>query len=219
MDDTATQSTDQDLRPFFYDIAQLPGYTIEEMAGDGEGAQEMYDLFGRELVTKTILMSPKLSVFHESAKPGERVKPHRHGTHQLTYVLRGELIYGNQHTIRAVIQVIEAYRAAHPNAPRVVIGDISRNGGGPMTDEHVSHQNGLDVDIYYPRVDGELRAPTTSDQIDTVLAQDLVDRFVAAGAQMIFVGFSTRLHGPSGVVIPYANHDYHMHVRFPPPGG
>jgi hypothetical protein len=128
-------------------------------------------------------------------------------------------LYGNQHTIRAVIQVIEAYRAAHPNAPRVVIGDISRNGGGPMTDEHVSHQNGLDVDIYYPRVDGELRAPTTSDQIDTALAQDLVDRFVAAGAQMIFVGFSTGLHGPSGVVIPYANHDYHMHVRFPPPGG
>jgi hypothetical protein len=98
MDDTATQSTGQDLRPFFYDIAQLPGYTIEEMAGDGEGAEEMYELFGRELVTKTILMSPKLSVFHESAKPGERVKPHRHGTHQLTYVLRGELIYGNQRT-------------------------------------------------------------------------------------------------------------------------
>ena len=98
MDDTATQSTDQDLRPFFYDVAELPGYTIEEMAGDGDGAQQMYDLFGRDLVTKTILMSPKLSVFHESAKPGERVKPHRHGTHQLTYVLRGELIYGNQRT-------------------------------------------------------------------------------------------------------------------------
>ena len=85
------QSTGQDLRPFFYDVAELPGYTIEEIAGDGDGAQEMYDLFGRDLVTKTILMSPKLSVFHESAKPGERVKPHRHGTHQLTYVLRGEL--------------------------------------------------------------------------------------------------------------------------------
>lgn len=98
MDDTATQSTGQDLRPFFYDVAELPGYTIEEIAGDGDGAQEMYDLFGRDLVTKTILMSPKLSVFHESAKPGERVKPHRHGTHQLTYVLRGELIYGNQRT-------------------------------------------------------------------------------------------------------------------------
>ena len=98
MDDTATQSTGQDLRPFFYDVAELPGYTIEEIAGDGDGAQEMYDLFGRDLVTKAIVQTPKLSVFHESAKPGERVTPHRHGTQQLTYVIRGELIYGNQHT-------------------------------------------------------------------------------------------------------------------------
>jgi hypothetical protein len=86
------------LRPFFYDVADLPGYTIAEMAGDSEGAQQMYDLFGRDLVTKSILQSPRLSVFHESAKPNERVKPHRHGTHQLTYVLRGELIYGNRRT-------------------------------------------------------------------------------------------------------------------------
>jgi murein endopeptidase len=128
-------------------------------------------------------------------------------------------LYGNQRTIRAVIEVTEAYHAAHPDAARVVIGDISRKDGGPMTDEHVSHQNGLDVDVYYPRIDRELRAPTDAEQIDTALAQDLLDRFVAAGAQMIFVGYSTGLHGPSGVVIPYPNHEYHMHVRFPPPGG
>ena len=77
-----------------------------------------------------------------------------------------------------------------------MIGDISFEDGGPM-DEHVSHQNGLDVDVYYPRLDGELRAPTETDQIDTRLAQDLLDRFVAAGAQMVFVGYSTGLHGPS----------------------
>jgi hypothetical protein len=127
-------------------------------------------------------------------------------------------LYGNQHTIKTIIAVTEAYHAAHPGAPRIVVGDISRTGGGPM-DEHVSHQNGLDVDVYYPRVDGTLRAPTQSDQIDTALAQDLLDRFVAAGARMIFVGFHAGLHGPSGVVIPYPNHEYHMHVRFPPPGG
>ena len=34
----------------------------------------------------------------------------------------------------------------------------------------------------------------------------------------VFVGFSTGLHGPGGVVIPYPNHENHMHVRFPPPG-
>jgi len=96
--DAAPQDQEESLRPFFYDIEQIPGYTIVDLAGDGEGAQQMIDLFGRDLVTKTIVQSPKLSVYHESAKPGERVKPHRHGTHQLTYMLRGELIYGNQRT-------------------------------------------------------------------------------------------------------------------------
>ena len=126
-------------------------------------------------------------------------------------------LYGNEHTIRAIVMVTGAYRAAHPGAARVVIGDISRAGGGPM-DEHVSHQNGLDVDVYFPRLDGTLRAPRTPGEIDHRLAQDLVDRFVAAGAQMIFVGYGTGLRGPTGVVVPYPNHEYHMHVRFPQPG-
>jgi hypothetical protein len=128
-------------------------------------------------------------------------------------------VYGNDRTIRAIVSVTGAYRAANPSAPRVLVGDISRPGGGPMTDEHVSHQNGLDVDIYFPRVDGTLRAPVAPGDIDHRLAQDLLDRFVAAGAQMVFVGYSTGLHGAAGVVIPYAGHENHMHVRFPPPGG
>jgi murein endopeptidase len=128
-------------------------------------------------------------------------------------------LYGNEHTIRAVVSVIDAYRAANPGAPRVVVGDISREGGGPMTDEHVSHQNGLDVDVYYPRLDRLARPPIASHQVDRRLAQDLLDRFVAAGARMIFVGYSTGLHGPAGVVIPYPNHETHMHVRFARPGG
>ena len=112
--------------------------------------------------------------------------------------------------------MLAAYRAANPDAPRVVVGDISFRGGGPM-EEHRSHQNGLDVDLYYPRLDRVLRAPVATDQIDRTLAQDLLDRFVAAGAQMVFVGYSTGLHGPAGVVVPYPNHGNHMHVRFPPP--
>ena len=128
-------------------------------------------------------------------------------------------LYGNDRTIRAIVSITAAYRAANPFAPPVVVGDISREGGGPMSDEHVSHQNGLDVDVYYPRRDGRLRAPVAPDEVDRRLAQDLLDRFVAAGAQMVFVGFSTGLHGPSGVVIPYPSHENHMHVRFPRPGG
>jgi hypothetical protein len=127
-------------------------------------------------------------------------------------------LYGNERTIRAIVTVTDAYRAAHPEAARVVIGDISREGGGPMRDEHVSHQNGLDVDIYFPRLDRTLRAPRAPSEIDHRLAQDLLDRFVAAGAQMVFVGYSTGLHGPAGVVIPYPGHENHMHVRFPRAG-
>ncbi len=125
-------------------------------------------------------------------------------------------LYGNERTIRTIVSVTAAYREASPNAPRVVVGDISLQGGGRM-DEHRSHQNGLDVDVYYPRLDGWLRAPVRTDQIDQRLAQDLVDRFVAAGAQKVFVGYSTGLRGPSGVVVPYPNHENHMHVRFRPP--
>jgi murein endopeptidase len=125
-------------------------------------------------------------------------------------------LYGNQHTISEIVSVIHAYRAAHPHAPRVVIGDISFEHGGQMND-HLSHQNGLDVDVYFPRRDRELRAPTTTAQIDHRLAQDLLDRFVAAGARMIFVAPSSGFRGPAGVVMPWPGHEYHMHVRFPQP--
>ena len=125
-------------------------------------------------------------------------------------------LYGNEHTIRTILSVISAYRSSQVGVPRVVVGDISFRGGGRM-EEHVSHQNGLDVDIYYPRLDRHLSAPMTTDQIDRGLTQDLLDRFVAAGVQTVFVGYSTGLRGPSGVVVPYSNHENHMHLRFPPP--
>jgi hypothetical protein len=123
-------------------------------------------------------------------------------------------LYGHERTIRTLISVIEDYRAANPGAPRVVVGDISFEHGGPM-EAHVSHQSGLDVDIYYPRLDGGLRAPRLPRAIDRRLSQDLLDRFVAAGAHVVFVGYHTGLRGPEKVVVPYPNHEDHMHVRFP----
>jgi hypothetical protein len=71
----------------------------------------------------------------------------------------------------------------------------------------------LDVDVYYPRRDGREREPRKPAQIDRRLAQDLVDRFVAAGARFVFVGPNTRLTGPPRVVQVLAHHDNHMHVR------
>ncbi len=122
-------------------------------------------------------------------------------------------LYGNDRVIRTLMAVVAAYRAANLDAPRVVVGDVSFRGGGPM-ELHRSHQNGLDIDIYYPRLDGALRAPTATDQIHGGLTQDLADHFVAAGADKIFVGYATGIGGPTDVVIPYPNHEDHMHVRF-----
>jgi hypothetical protein len=71
------------------------------------------------------------------------------------------------------------------------------------------------VDIYYPRRDRSLRAPARPDHVDRTLAQDLVDRFVAAGAQYIFVDKRLGLRGPPAVVQHSPNHEDHLHLRLP----
>jgi hypothetical protein len=126
--------------------------------------------------------------------------------------------WGNDRLVRTLLHVLDAHAAAHPDAPRVGVGDLSRPQGGDFGPRyglpgHVSHQNGLDVDVYYPRLDRRERAPARPAQIDRDLAQDLVDRFVAAGAIRVFVGPNTSLHGPPRVVQPLPHHDNHLHVR------
>ena len=101
--------------------------------------------------------------------------------------------YGHDRLVRMVLRVVGEYRLAHPEAPRVGIADLSRTRGGSFGRRygglgHASHQNGLDVDVLYPRLDGEETSPDRVRQIDRALAQDLVNRFVAAGAQKVYVG-------------------------------
>jgi murein endopeptidase len=120
--------------------------------------------------------------------------------------------------VRTLIQVAREYRRAHPSAPRIGIGDLSRPHGGDFGTRygpigHASHQNGLDADVYYPRADKRERAPRNASQIDRRLSQELVDRLLAKGAHVIFVGPNTRLIGPPGRVQTLANHDNHLHVR------
>jgi murein endopeptidase len=128
--------------------------------------------------------------------------------------------FGTDVLVRTLLQVLDDYARAHPGAGRVGIADLSRPHGGGFGRRygglgHVSHQNGRDVDVLYPRRDGRERAPTGVSQIDHRLAQDLVDRFVAAGAVYVFIGPHTGLTGPRRIVVPLAHHDNHMHVRLP----
>ena len=127
-------------------------------------------------------------------------------------------VWGTSHLLRVLLRVARQYRRAHPRAPRLTIGDIARPHGGEFGARfggigHASHQNGLDIDIYYPRKDRAERPPTRVSQIDMRLSQDLVTRFVRAGAEYVFVGPSTTLHGPPNVVMPLVHHDNHLHVR------
>jgi murein endopeptidase len=130
--------------------------------------------------------------------------------------------WGTDNTVRSTLAVLRGFARDHPKAPRVGVGDLSVRGGGDFGPEvgggigHATHQNGLDVDVYYPLKSGAERAPLSVGEVDVALAQDLVDRFVAAGATTIYVGPNLPLTGPPEIVVPLTNHDNHLHARFAP---
>jgi murein endopeptidase len=137
---------------------------------------------------------------------------------------RPERRWGTAKLIATLKRVLAAFHAAHPELPQVLIGDLSRPHGGIFDNRygglgHASHQNGLDADVYYPRADHRLLAAYKPSLIDRALAQELVDRFVADGAQLVFIGTRTGLRGPRKKVQVIAHHNDHMHVRIFPPRG
>ncbi|MDQ3573256.1 MAG: penicillin-insensitive murein endopeptidase [Actinomycetota bacterium] len=127
--------------------------------------------------------------------------------------------WGTDDVVRTVLGVLRGFARAHPGAARLGIGDLSLKHGGNFGAEvgggigHATHQNGLDADIYYPLRSKAERPPETVGEVDLRLAQDLVDRFVRAGAVTVYVGPNTPLTGPRGVVVPLIHHDNHLHVR------
>jgi murein endopeptidase len=137
---------------------------------------------------------------------------------------RPERRWGTAKLIATLTRVLAGFHAAHPEAPQVLIGDLSRPNGGVFDERfgglgHASHQNGIDADVYYPRADRRLLAAYKPDLIDRALAQDLLNRFVAEGVQFVFVGTRTGLRGPRKVVQVLAHHNDHMHVRIFRPRG
>jgi murein endopeptidase len=130
--------------------------------------------------------------------------------------------WGTDRLVRTLVTVLAEYRAAHPEAPRVGVADLSRRHGGWFGREfgglgHASHQNGLDADVLYPRKDHRELVSYFPSQVDLRLSQDLVDRFVRAGARFVFVGPHLRLGGPRRIVQHLIYHDEHMHVRLSAP--
>ncbi len=130
--------------------------------------------------------------------------------------------WGTDDLVRTTLRVLHEFHRRHPQEARVGVGDLGLRRGGYFGPEvgggigHSTHQNGLDVDVYYPRLDGAEEPPTAVDQVDVRRAQELVDLFAAAGATTIYVGPNLPLSGPQAVVVPLVNHDNHLHVRIAP---
>lgn len=130
--------------------------------------------------------------------------------------------WGTDDLVRTTLRVLREFHRRHPDAPRVGVGDLALPHGGYFGPEvgggigHATHQNGLDVDVYYPRLDRREKPPRSVDQVDVELAQELVDLFAATAPVRIFVGPSLPLTGPPGMVEPLANHDNHLHVSIAP---
>lgn len=133
--------------------------------------------------------------------------------------------WGTERLVRTLDCVLTQVSLADAFGRPVGVADLSRPRGGPFGSRyggmgHASHQNGLDADVLYPRLDECECAPTRVAQIDVPRTQQLVSAFVAAGATYVFVSpvlwRQGRLRGPKAVVRPLVYHDDHLHVRLRP---
>ncbi|HVE68680.1 MAG TPA: penicillin-insensitive murein endopeptidase [Solirubrobacteraceae bacterium] len=130
--------------------------------------------------------------------------------------------WGTEKLVLTLECVFARYRSRRPEAARVGVADLSLPRGGRFGRRygglgHASHRNGRDADVLYPRIDGCECPAEDPEEVDTIRAQELIEAFVRAGAQYVFVSpvlyERLLLWGPRGVVIPLRHHDSHMHVR------
>ena len=137
---------------------------------------------------------------------------------------RGWRRFATDDLVRMVLGVARRYRAAEPRALPMLVGDLSRPRGGNFGPQygfigHATHQNGLDVDVYYPRRDGRPGGPQDPGPGESPAVP-------APGGhcswpperKTVLVGPNVALRGPPGVVKPFPNHDNHLHVRIANPG-
>jgi murein endopeptidase len=152
--------------------------------------------------------------------------------------------WGTDETVDALVEAIDALRAAHPRAPRLEVHDLSLRDGGPMND-HRSHESGRDADLalFQERCARSVCAfrRTTPDGLDVERQWTLLHHLLAHGrVEAIFLDYRLQRplyeharkqgattedlrrwfqypHGqgsPLGVIRHARNHADHVHVRF-----
>jgi len=145
--------------------------------------------------------------------------------------------FGATAAIEALNQAIRHLRETDGYRGAIIIGDLSRETGGPFAD-HLSHQSGRDMDIWLPIKGGTYRqsddcqhcgtrwcqVDTTGEDVDWDATYRLLGALHSTGqVKQIFLDLPPArrreaLRGPARdavkLVTHLANHTHHLHVRF-----
>jgi len=151
-------------------------------------------------------------------------------------IRRPDNAWGTRLAVDGIVAAVAKYHEREPEAPLVQVGDISRKNGGPLR-EHMSHQEGRDVDIGVVWTDPE--GEDESKKLDVARTWSLVRSFAEAdGVKVIFLDYKVQKklyeHALSigmnevwldqifqypkkdkdAVLYHWPGHSRHFHVRF-----
>jgi hypothetical protein len=131
--------------------------------------------------------------------------------------------FGLPETIKALTAVGVAWHQRYPNGPRMIISDISKQGGGKLCFGngrcHKSHQLGLDIDIRPVRTDtGEGPVTHNDPAYSQSRTRDLINLILNNTVLPVKdIAFCDRgITGPA--IRRWDGHHDHLHVRFCAPG-
>jgi PKD repeat protein len=122
--------------------------------------------------------------------------------------------YGQQKTIDSLIRIANEWYNLHPNGPRIGIGSISFEGGGPFP-PHKSHQTGMDVDIRVMLSGTEGNVRWQDPNYDRDLTRELI-QLIRQNGNIKTIYFNDPQLISEGIVKYWPRHDNHLHVRFAP---
>jgi peptidoglycan hydrolase-like protein with peptidoglycan-binding domain len=120
--------------------------------------------------------------------------------------------FGRPEVLKAIEDVAAEWAKRYPSGPRLGVGNISFEQGGPM-EPHTSHQEGVDVDFApISGTDAEMALTWTSPEYSRERTQELVDLLQAnTQAQVSIILFND----PNVKNVDFWDgHDNHLHVRF-----
>lgn len=87
--------------------------------------------------------------------------------------------WGSSELLKLIQDSASEMNQRYPMRDRLQIGDLAQPGGGDLTPRHKSHQNGLDVDITYYRLNGVEQLPDIFDEFteDMVINGKISENF------------------------------------------